>query len=541
MFQLLRLLLGFSRQINQNRNRPAHSGQPPFPTDIQPGALPVDLEDKISHLQNRMGGSSDFVIRKISSSSSTGPAIAISYIEGLVDIHRLSIIMEALVNSSRNELGDSLRAEGWIKEHLPVGSIHMLHTENHLLRSVLGGNAVLMIDGLRTAFSANIAGGARRSVEEPSSQTVIRGPKEGFTEDIAVNLALLRRKIRSPDLRLESRILGRYTQTQVTVAYIKGVANPEVVQEISSRLDSIHTDSILESGYIEEFIQDGVISPFPTLYNTERPDTVAGGLLEGLVAVFVDGTPFALIAPVTFFRFIASSEDYYQRYDISSFLRLVRFAAFFVALLLPAVFIATTTFQQEMLPTTLLITLAAQRENTPLPALMEALIMELTFDLIREAGVRMPRAVGPAISIVGALVLGQAAVQAGIVSAAMVIVVSFTAICNFVLPAINMSASIRLLRFMLMILAGNFGLFGILAGIIPILLHLTSLQSFGVPYMMPLAPFKFANFKDLFFRAPWWKMKNRPELIGEENKQRAADEPAAYAQKAVDHKRDSMK
>lgn len=324
------------------------------------------------------------------------------------------------------------------------------------------------------------------------------------------------------------------------MAYIRGIADPEVVKEISRRLDSINTDSILESGYIEEFIQDGVWTPFPTIYNTERPDTVAGSLLEGLVAILVDGTPFVLIAPVTFFRFIASSEDYYQRYDLASFLRIVRMASFFLALLLPSFFIATTTFHQEMLPTTMLITLAAQRENTPLPALLEAMLMELTFEVIREAGVRMPRAVGPAISIVGALVLGQAAVQAGLVSAAMVIVVSFTAICNFVLPAINMAGAVRLLRFGLMLLAGLFGLYGVLAGLVPILVRLVSVNSFGVPYMMPLAPFYTSNMKDLFVRVPWWKMKKRPKMIGDVNPVRQATEQESFAEQAGEHSRDPM-
>lgn len=251
--------------------------------------------------------------------------------------------------------------------------------------------------------------------------------------------------------------------------------------------------------------------------NTERPDAVAGGLLEGLVAIIVDGTPFVLLAPVTFFRFFISSEDYYQRYDIASFLRIIRFSSFLVALLLPSIFIAVTTFQQEMLPTTLLISLAAQRENTPLPALIEAFLMELTFEVIREAGVRMPRAIGPAISIVGALVLGQAAVQAGLVSAAMVIVVSFTAISSFVMPAINMAAAVRLLRFTLMLLAGSLGLFGILAGLVPILVHLVSLQTFGVPYLLPAAPFKLQDMKDLVLRFPWWSMRTRPAYFSHRN------------------------
>ncbi|RUT36561.1 spore germination protein [Paenibacillus zeisoli] len=499
------------------------------------------LKSKLAVLKERMGTSSDFIIREISDTSSGPYPFAISYIDGLIDQGLLADLMESLTSDFGNSFQGDVDPAIWFKDKLPVGNLNVVSSEKQMVNSILEGRVLVMIHGVQEAYAVSILGGQRRGVEEPTSQTVVRGPKEGFTEDISTNTAMLRRRIRSADLSFESRIVGKYTQTKISVAYIKGIANPDVVKEVLSRIDMIQTDSILESGYIEEFIQDGVRSTFPTIYNTERPDTVAGGLLEGLVAILVDGTPFTLIAPVTFFRFIVSSEDYYQRYDLATFLRIIRFVSFFVALLLPSIYIATTTFHQEMLPTTLLIALAAQRESTPLPALLEALVMEITFEVIREAGVRMPRAIGPAISIVGALVLGQAAVQAGIVSAAMVIVVSFTAISNFVLPAINMAAAVRLLRFILMFLAGTMGLFGILAGLIPILAHLASLQSFGVPYLMPLAPFNKNNMKDVIYRAPWWKMKTRPVMIGDNNEVRQSANHNSFSEQATDHNKDPMR
>ncbi|MET3942300.1 hypothetical protein ABIC22_005112 [Paenibacillus sp. PvP094] len=330
--------------------------------------------------------------------------------------------------------------------------------------------------------------------------------------------------------------IGDYTQTSVAVAYIQGIAKPEVVAEVTKRLSSIRTDSILESGYIEEFIQDAPITPFPTLINTERPDTVAGSLLDGQVAILVDGTPFVLIGPVTFFNFFQTTEDYYQRYDISTFLRAIRLLSFLVSLLLPSTFIALTTFQQEMIPTTLLISLAAQREGVPFPALLEALLMEITFEVIREAGVRMPRAIGPAISIVGALVIGQAAVEAGLVSGAMVIVVSFTAISNFVIPYFSMATAVRLMRFPFMLLAGTLGLFGILVGAVPLLVHLISLKSLGADYMMPFSPFYKSNMKDLIMRVPWWAMKTRPnEKAGPNKTRQSAHQYPLGSNNAVEH------
>lgn len=497
------------------------------------------LKENVTVLNQEIGHSGDFILRCLNDKQGN-PVLAVGFLQGLIDQQILTTLLEELTAGIRNGDVSDRNVESWLMDRIPIGGITCLDNEQSLIHAVLYGQVAILVEGSTKAFAASISGGAKRAVEEPTSQTVVRGPKEGFTEDISTNITLLRRRIKSTELHFDSRIIGSYTQTKVSVAYVRGIANPEVVKEISRRLDSINTDSILESGYIEEFIQDGVWTPFPTMVNTERPDTVAGSLLEGQVAILVDGTPFALIAPVTFFRFIASSEDYYQRYDLASFLRIVRMSSFFLALLLPSFYIATTTFHQEMLPTTLLITLAAQRENTPLPALLEAMLMELTFEVIREAGVRMPRAVGPAISIVGALVLGQAAVQAGLVSAAMVIVVSFTAICNFVLPAINMAGAVRLLRFGLMLLAGLFGLYGVLAGLIPILVRLVSVNSFGVPYMMPLAPFYTSNMKDLFVRVPRWKMKKRPIMIGDSNPVKQATKQESYAEQAGEHGRDPM-
>ncbi|MFC0216488.1 spore germination protein [Paenibacillus chartarius] len=486
-----------------------------------PASGPVTItENKVDWLREQLGDSPDIIFRSLGDTLNADHCLTVVYIDGLVDQQLLTMMLDALAADSTSPCTVASHLENLLMSRLPVGSLKRIDNDDKLLQSVLDGQVVVLPAGHSDALVVSIMGGVRRSVEEPSSQTVIRGPKEGFVEELATNIALLRRKIRSPQFRYEPMVLGKYTQTKVAVCYLEGIADPVVVSEVTKRLASINTDSILESGYIEEFIQDGVYTPFPTILNSERPDAVAGGILEGLVAILVDGTPFVLLAPVSFFRFFISSEDYYQRFDISTFLRLVRISSFAVALLLPSIFIAITTFHQEMLPTTLLVSLAAQRESTPLPALLEALLMELTFEVIREAGVRMPRAIGPAISIVGALVLGQAAVQAGLVSAAMVIVVSFTAISNFVLPAINMASAVRLMRFVLMLLAGTLGLYGILAGLVPTLVHLISLRTFGVPYFLPIAPFMPSNMKDLLVRMPWWKMQTRPAMIAGDNQTR---------------------
>jgi spore germination protein KA len=270
--------------------------------------------------------------------------------------------------------------------------------------------------------------------------------------------------------------------------YIQNIAKDEIVQEIRTRLGKIEIDGILESGYIEELIKDDRYSIFPTFLSSEKPDSVAAALLEGKVAILVDGTPYVLTAPALMIEFLQSSEDYYHHYIVSSMMRFLRVMAFLLTLIVPATYIAVTTFHQEIIPTPLLVSIAAQREGVPFPALLEALMMEITFEILREAGIRMPRAIGPAISIVGALVLGQAAVEAGIISAAMVIVVSITAISSFAIPNYEMSNAIRLIRFILMLLAGVLGLYGVLMGLIVLVLHLCKIKSITVPYLTPIAP-----------------------------------------------------
>lgn len=492
--------------------------QPPKP-------LKESLDDNLAVIHGELAENADVTFRHITNEI----RFAVVVVEGLIDGNKVNRdILETLVkpglgkNAALSGLpGTAL--PGAVSDALPLGMVRQITTVDEFFSSIFGGSAVILMDGCSTGLAVNVSGGEQRPVEEPSTQTVIRGPKDGFNENLRVNLSLIRRKVKSPKMVSKIIQLGTLTRTDVAVVYVDGIARKEIVDEVMNRITRISTDSILDSGYIEEYIQDSNYSPFPTLLNTERPDVAAAAILEGKVLIIADGSPFVLVAPVTFGRYFQSSEDYYQRADISTFLRLIRFVAFFLSMLLPALYISITTFHQEMLPTPLLISLAAQREGVPFPAFIEAILMELTFEVLREAGVRMPRAIGPAISIVGALVLGQAAVQAGLVSAAMVIVVSFTAISNFVVPYISLSISARLIRFAMMILGGSFGLFGIMSGLMFVLIHLEGLRSFGVPYMAPFSPLRLSELKDMLIRAPHWAMTTRPSIANPGNHYRQPD------------------
>ena len=381
-----------------------------------------------------------------------------------------------------------------------------------LVNAVLGGNAVVLVQGSARAISLVTPGWPHRKVDEPPSEGVVRGPREGLTEALTLNTALVRERIRDERLRMEEMSIGEITHTRVVITYIAGLCRPALVAEVNRRLNRIKIDGILGSAYIEEFIEDTTWTVFPTTRATERPDVVAAALLEGRVAILTDGSPFALIVPAVFNDLMQSAEDYYERFPVIAMARTLRWLFASIALLGPAFYVAFTTFHQEMLPHPLLVSIMAAREGVPFPAVVEALIMEIAFEALREAGIRMPKQIGQAISIVGALVIGQAAVQAGIVSAPMVIVVSLTGLASFVIPSYGLAISLRILRFGMLLVAATFGAYGLTLAVMCLLVHLISLRSFGAPYYSPMAPLIPEDLDDAMLRTPHWANRKRPTV-----------------------------
>lgn len=382
-----------------------------------------------------------------------------------------------------------------------------------VIRNILSGNVVLLRDGHNEALLNNARGWERRKVSEPLAESVVHGPRDGFVETLCVNSALIRFRLKDPNLRVRHLIVGQRTQTDIFVLYIEGIANPTIVEDVLKRIDSINMDGVLETGYVEHMIEDSTYSPFPQMHNTERPDKVVGNLLEGKVAILVDGTPFALIVPAVFAQFYQSPEDYYERYYIVTFVRFVRALSFFLALFLPSLYIAFSSFHPEMIPSRLIIAMAAGRSTVPFPSLMEALFMEGASEILREASARIPKPIGPTIGIVGALVLGESAVEAGLVSPIMVIIVSLTTIASYTSPSYSTSISTRVLRFPMILSAGLFGLYGIMLFSLLITIHLLSLKPFGVPYLSPLSPLNLRGMLDFVIRVPLALMKRRPSMF----------------------------
>lgn len=395
--------------------------------------------------------------------------------------------------------------------HLHAASYEITKTVEDTSLKLLGGSILLLIDGEEKALSISIPALEWRSIEEPKAEAVVRGSHEGFVESLDTNITLVRRKLPDLNLRLEIETIGQKTNTRIALFYIEGLTDPKIVDEVRKRLKQIETEMVIESGYIEEWIETEPYSIFPTVGNTEKPDKAVAKLLEGRVVLLTDGTSMALTIPYLFMEGFQSPEDYYSRPYYASMVRMIRYLSFFLSTFFPALYIATQNFHKEMIPDLLLSSIASARQGVPFPLVMETIFMLLTFEILREGGIRMPRPLGQAISIVGALILGESAVNAGIIGAPTIIVVAMTGITTFVITPFADSST--LLRFLMIIPASIVGLYGLLASLLALLVHLTSLRSFGVPYFAPLSPVLFGDWKDLFIRNRLSRMKVAPKSI----------------------------
>ena len=487
--------------------------------------LAPELQTNLRLVKETLGSSDDVIIREFVIGIK-GPSAFLLYVDGMIDKAFISAnIMKSLM--VLNPLDDQASAGNYrymqlINESvLTANDVKETSELQKVLSAALSGDTVLFIDGVNRALIIETKGYETRGVQEPETEAVVRGPREGFSENLRTNTSLLRRKIKNPNLRFESMKIGEQTSTCVTLAYLKGICNPKLVSELKRRLSGINADGGMGSGYIEAFIEDAPFSIFPTVNFTERPDVAAAKMLEGRIAIITEGTPMVMTVPYLFVEAFQSPEDYLSRMYYMTLVRWIRYISFIISVYLPPLYIALITFHQEMVPTPLLISIAAARERVPFPALVEALGMGATFEILREAGVRMPRPLGQAVSIVGALVIGEAAVSAGLVGAPMVIVTALTAITSFIVPSIIDVTTI--LRVLFTVLAGAAGLYGIMLGTLVTIIHVVSLRSFGTPYMAPIAPLILSDLKDVLVRAPIWVMKTRPRSIVNVNLRRQGE------------------
>jgi len=536
LLDLLLKKLHFQKMSNNNSKKASEQHDSPV-------YLSKNLEENLKILREVLGQSSDVIIRDMKIGTNLNVAAAVIYIDGLVDRdlvnhHILQPLMSDLqlikdnVGQNHSNLIDFIKSSV-----LTVGQIIGTEDIDGVIANVLTGHTAILVEGVNQALLIDAKGWETRSLEEAKNELAIRGPRISFNETLRTNTALLRRIIRDPGLTFESLQVGERSKTDIAIVYIKGIIEDSLVEEIKQRLKRINTDVILDIGYIEQYIEDNPLSLFSTIGNSERPDVVAARVLEGRAAILVDGSPFALTAPMILIEGFQSVEDYYARPYFASFIRWIRFLAFVLSAFLPAIYVALMSFHQELLPTPLLITVAAAKEGIPLPVGVEAIFMIILFEILREAGLRMPRTLGQAVSIVGALVIGQSAVAAGLVGAPMVVVLATTAIASFVAPSqADLGA---LLRIILVSVASFMGLFGIVIISLEILSHLASLRSLGVPYLSPLAPLNIRGLKDTLVRAPLWTMDSRPEPLDSPNTRRQSPDQMPQPPKTKPNKGES--
>lgn len=401
---------------------------------------------------------------------------------------------------------------------IPQNSVDKVTDFSDIYSAINMGNCMLFVDSLDTAFNLDVKGFKQRNIDSPSNEIVVRGSQEAFVENIRTNTSMIRRLVNNENLVMETLTVGQITKTQVSIGYIKSLANEDLVAEVRYRINNLSVDYLISSGQLEQLIQDSPESLFPQMVATERPDKVSNFLLEGRVVIVVNGSPYVLVAPGVFVDFITSPEDLNLKYQFSNLEKIIRLLAIFLSLLLPGIYIAVTNYHQELIPTELLFTIAAARESVPFPTFVEILLMEVSFELIREAGLRVPTPLGSTIGIVGALILGEAAVSASLVSPVLIIIIAITGICSFSIPDFSLNFTFRIYRFVYIILGYMAGFLGISFGVFIQLAIMCKLKSFGSPYINPYILGKNKRSISSYFIPPIWKRERTSSFVHAQKK-----------------------
>ncbi len=503
-------MLQFLKRLRIKKNKSAEERVNEWNEPFESCKLSQSLDENMAALKKMLCDVDIARYKTIEPQAKDMPRCSIAFLDGVVNSQIINDhIVAPLMAMQSAPTGPPL--DSLLNRVVRVGESRKIESFSQVIQSITYGDTVLFAEGSDQALSLNTKQFAVRAVNEPDNEKVLSGPREGFTESIMQNLSQIVRRLRTHELKMKNLTMGRRTNTSVCVCYVDGIVNKGVLSKLLDRLNEIDIDGVLDSNYITEFIREHRYTPFRVTGYTERPDVVVAKLLEGRIAIFVDGTPIVLTVPYLFIENFQSAEDYYFNFYYSSFSRILRVMAFFLTISVPGLYIAVTAFHQEMLPMQLLIRIALERQSVPLPAAVEAVIMLLVFDILRETGIRMPSNIGQALSIVGALVIGQAAVEASLVAAPMIIVVAATGITSLLVPRLN--APIIYWRLILLALASFFGFAGLTIGLSLLLIHVTNLTSFGIEQVALKGSFKFQKNKDIFIRSPWWAMIERPERL----------------------------
>jgi len=445
----------------------------------------------------------DVILREL---NTCGFRACLVYIEGMAARAVVDqFILSPCLNAEANEtIEPENRADHLMKNVVAIDDAKTITGFQELMQQVLMGKSVLMAEGCPEAVTMETRGYEKRSVDKTSNESVVYGPKEGFVESIRTNITLIRRILQSEDLVSDIFTVGTQTPTLVSVMYLQGAVNERVLERVRNRIRALNIPQCPGTGYLQQLIEDHPYSLLPQMLETERPDRAASCLSDGQVIVAVDGSPYVLVAPVSFWHLIHASDDSFMRWQYGSFVRLIRMLGIALSLLVPGVYVALTLFHQHMIPMELLTSIIETRAKVPFPVVVEVLIMETAFFLLNEASTRVPSLIGPSVGLVGALILGQAAVAANIISPILIIVIALTGLGNYTVPNYGVGLGIQLARLILVFAGAVMGFFGIILAVGMMLVYLCGMTSFGAPYMAPVAPFRPHN-GDIVMRAPLWR------------------------------------
>lgn len=489
-----------------------------------PENISCDLDVNLETIRRKfdMPKNHDIIIREFKIGRKIKAFMA--YMEGMVDrnILNLSIFPQLLSKELSDEISKECPVDYLIENVITINQLIKTRKFSEIVLQVLSGLSALFIEGCSECILLDTRGYEKRNVDQPITEKVVKGSQEGFNENLRTNLTLLRRIIKNEKYITEMLPVGKMNNSICAVTYLEGVVNPKVVQEVKKRIKRIDTDFVMGVGMIEQFIEENPYMLFPQVLTTERPDRAASFIMEGQVVILSEGTPFAITVPVTFFRLLHTSEDSYARWPFGTFLRFIRLIGLFCATLLPGIYTAIVLFHPEAIPTELLSSIAAAKESVPFPTVVEVLMLEVAFELIREGGVRVPSVIGQTLGIVGALILGQAAVAAGLVSPILVIVVSVTALGNFAIPNYSLALAIRIERFLFIFAGAILGIYGVSVVFFILAVMTCNMKSFGVPFFTPVAPRTKTN-PDVIIKYPIWMQKNRPDGLNSPNRKRQGE------------------
>ena len=472
-----------------------------------PGALSVE------RIREIFQDCADFATRRVEIGGA-GVPVTLCYITGMVKLERVSeYLLRPLAQDDSLE-GGNRRS---VYRRMAEGALYNLITAerttlDQAVNDLIAGWCLLFFPGESGCLSFFVATEDKRSISPPESETVLKGARDGFVESLRTNTSLVRRHLKAPELKIKEQIVGRQSLTMVDVLYLEGIANPETVRAVEERLAEIDIDAALATGNLEEYLVDRTGTPFPLVQYTERPDRFCGGLSEGRVGLLADGLPLGYLMPGTVGSFLRSGQDKSSNWMLATMLTLLRFLCVLVTLLLPALYIAMVTFHQEMIPTRLALSIIAAKQDVPFQTVIEVLILLIAFEILQEAGLRLPQSIGQTVSIIGGLVVGQAAVEAKIVSPAVLIAVAIAGIAGYTMPSQEMAAALRLWRFLLALLASVAGLFGVTGGLAALIFHLAEIESYGVPYLAPFAGglgLRRAGRAVVRLPLPWIKLRER--------------------------------